>query len=63
MLVREAEELKTRLEANIRCLVNNFEEATDLIVEQIYVNRTNTVSINGEKESHLNSIECEVRLK
>jgi len=60
MLVTEAEALVRALEVEIKRVVNQYEEATGLIIDHIYVNRVSVV--DSKKQSLLNSIECEVRL-
>lgn len=61
MLVTEAERLVRVLENTIKEKVGEFEKATNLIVDSIYVNRISTIPMDGKKLSILNSIECEVR--
>ena len=60
MLVTEAEALVRALELEIKRMVNQYEEATNLIIDHIYVNRVSV--IDSKIKSLLNSIECEVRL-
>ena len=62
MLVTEAEALVRALELEIKRVVNQYEEATGLIIDHIYVNRFTTKEIGKKDKSLLNSIECEVRL-
>ena len=62
MLVTEAEALVRALELEIKRVVNQYEEATGLIIDHIYVNRFLVKEIGNKDKSLLNSIECEVRL-
>jgi hypothetical protein len=62
MLVTEAEALVRALELEIKRIVNQYEEATGLIIDHIYVNRTSIKEIGAKEKSLLNAIECEVRL-